>query len=94
VRVGGIAELKDIKRHTVTITFAHPAPAAAFEAVPGVDAVEALDDGLTLRIAVTGELDGVVKAAAQYPVATLATHEPSLEEIFLRYYREADDGAA
>jgi ABC-2 type transport system ATP-binding protein len=94
VRIGGIAELKDIKRHTVTISFARPAPAAAFEAVSGVDAVEALDDGLTLRVAVTGELDGVVKVAARYPVVTLVTHEPSLEEIFLRYYRDTDDVVA
>lgn len=90
VRLGGIAELKDIKRHTVTVTFASPVPAAAFEQVAGVQAVEALDGGLTLRIAATGELDGVVKAAARYSVVTFATHEPSLEEIFLRYYEESE----
>ncbi len=94
VRVGGIAELKDIKRHAVTITFGQPVPASTFETVAGVEAVEALDDGATLRISVTGELDGVVKAAARHPVVTIATHEPSLEEIFLRYYQEVGDGLA
>jgi ABC-2 type transport system ATP-binding protein len=31
----------------------------------------------------------VIKAAARYPVVSLSSHEPSLEDIFLRYY-EAD----
>jgi ABC-2 type transport system ATP-binding protein len=94
VRVGGLAELKDIKRHTVTITFAREVPADAFGSVAGVDAVEVLDGARALRLSVTGELDAVIKAAARFPVVTLATHEPSLEEIFLRYYQGADDVVA
>jgi ABC-type multidrug transport system ATPase subunit len=86
VRVGGVAELKDIKRHDVTITFAEAAPVAAFKALDGVDQVEALPDGRTLRLAVSGGLDGVIKAAAQHPILTLTSQEPSLEDIFLRYY--------
>ena len=39
-----------------------------------------------------GGIDAVVKAAAQYPIVTLTSHEPSLEDIFLRYY--AGDGTA
>jgi hypothetical protein len=31
----------------------------------------------------------VIKAAARYPVISLGSHEPSLEDIFMRYY-EAD----
>lgn len=92
VRIGGIAELKDIKRHEVTITFADSVPAASFKALAGVESVEALADGHTLRLAVSGGLDSVVKAAAQYPVITLTSHEPSLEDIFLRYYQ--GDGLA
>jgi ABC-2 type transport system ATP-binding protein len=94
VRVGGLTELKDIKRHTVTITFAREVPADAFGSVAGVDAVEVLDGARALRLSVTGELDAVIKAAARFPVVTLATHEPSLEEIFLRYYQGADDVVA
>jgi ABC-2 type transport system ATP-binding protein len=40
-----------------------------------------------------GPADAVVKAAAHYPVVSLTSHEPSLEEIFLRYY-EGDGRAA
>lgn len=88
VRSARVAELKDIKRHALTITFSKAVPVAAFEAIAGVEAVEALDEGRTLRITVTGELDAVIKAAANHPVMAIATHEPSLEEIFLRYYQE------
>ncbi len=93
VRVGGMAELKDIKRHEVTITFATDAPAEAFKQLAGVEQVEQLAGGQTLRLTVSGGLDGVIKAAAQYPVITLTSHEPSLEDIFLRYY-EGDGLAA
>jgi ABC-2 type transport system ATP-binding protein len=92
VRVGSVAELKDIKRHEVTITFANATPAEAFKQLPGVEQVEQLADGHTLRLAVSGELDGVVKVAAQYSVINLTSHEPSLEDIFLRYYQ--GDGQA
>jgi ABC-2 type transport system ATP-binding protein len=92
VRVGGVAELKDIKRHEVTITFARAIAAEAFKTLEGVEQVEQLADGQTLRLTVSGELDSVVKAAAQYPVITLTSHEPSLEDIFLRYY-EGDSQA-
>ena len=93
VRVGGVTELKGIKRHEVTITFAEAVPTEAFKTVEGVEQVDALPDGRTLRLAVSGGLDGVIKAAAQYPIVSLTSQEPSLEEIFLRYY-EGDGQAA
>ncbi|HEX6553053.1 MAG TPA: ABC transporter ATP-binding protein [Ktedonobacteraceae bacterium] len=92
VRVGGVAELKDIKRYEITITFADAVPAEAFKMLDGVAQVETLADGHTLRLVIQGGADAVIKAAAQHPVVTLASHEPSLEDIFLRYYE--GDGQA
>jgi len=92
VRVGGVSELKDIKRHEVTILFAQAVPASAFAGLAGVESVEALPDGKTLRLSVSGEQDAVVKQAAGYPVVSLSSQEPSLEDIFLRYYQA--DGRA
>jgi ABC-2 type transport system ATP-binding protein len=92
VRAGSVAELKDIKRHFVAITFAESVPIEAFKALDGVEQVEAMADGHTLRLSVHGSADAVVKAAAQHPVVTLISHEPSLEDIFLRYYQ--GDGRA
>ncbi|HEU5368205.1 MAG TPA: DUF4162 domain-containing protein, partial [Ktedonobacterales bacterium] len=92
VRAGGVTELKDIKRHSVVITFADSVPLEAFKALDGVEQVEALPDGRTLRISVQGTADAVVKAAAQHSVVTIISHEPSLEDIFMRYYE--GDGLA
>jgi ABC-type multidrug transport system ATPase subunit len=92
VRVGGVAELKDIKRYAITLTFATAVPAEAFEQLAGVAVVEQLADGRTLRLTMQGEADAVIKAAAQYDVVSLTSHEPSLEDIFLRYYE--GDGRA
>ena len=48
--------------------------------------VEALNHGHGVRLAMQGSADAVVKAAARYPVVSLTSYEPSLEDIFLRYY--------
>jgi ABC-2 type transport system ATP-binding protein len=86
VRVGGMADLKDIKRSIITITFARAVPAQAFATLNGVAEVESLAGGQTLRLTMQGEADAVIKTAAQYPVIALSSHEPSLEDVFLRYY--------
>ena len=93
VRIGGITELKDMKRYEITITFASTVLAEAFKTLEGVTQAETVADGHTLRLTVQGAADAVIKAAAQYPVVTLTSHEPSLEDIFLRYY-EGDGLAA
>ena len=92
VRVGGIAELKDIKRYEITITFGDAVSPQSFDRLAGVASVEALPDGRSLRLAMQGPADAVVKAAASHPVVSLTSHEPSLEDIFLRYYES--DGQA
>jgi ABC-2 type transport system ATP-binding protein len=86
VRIGGVAELKGIKRYEITITFAESVPAAAFKSVEGVAEVEELNRGHAVRIAIQGSADAVIKTAARYPVLSLTSYEPSLEDIFLRYY--------
>jgi ABC-2 type transport system ATP-binding protein len=92
VQVGSVDELRGIKRYEITVTFADNVPAEAFTALPGVEQVEALDSGRTLRVAVAGSPDAVIKAAAQHPIVNLTSNEPSLEDIFLRFYQ--GDGTA
>ena len=92
VRVGGIHELADIKRYEITITFAEPVPAEAFARLEGVTGAETLGNGNGVRLTVQGPADAVIKAAAQYPVVSLTSIEPSLEDTFLRFY-EADGKA-
>ncbi len=85
-RIGGVAELKAIKRYEITIQFAHAVPVETFARLEGVADVENLDNGSAIRLAMQGAADAVIKAAAQYPVVSLTSYEPSLEDIFLRYY--------
>src|SRR3989441_3077476 len=86
VRIGDVAEVKAIKRYEMTITFATPIPVETFKSLDGVIDVEALNNGHGVRLAMQGSADAVVKAAARYPVVSLTSYEPSLEDIFLRYY--------
>ena len=92
VQVGGVTELKDIKRYEVTISFAEAVPPDVFKMVAGVSEVEPLNSGHAVRVAIQGPADAVIKTAARYPVVSLTSYEPSLEDIFLRYY-EADGKA-
>jgi ABC-2 type transport system ATP-binding protein len=93
VRIGDVAEVKAIKRYEVTITFASAVPAETFKNVDGVIEAEALNHGNGVRLTMQGSADAVVKAAAHYPVVSLTSYEPSLEDIFLRYY-EGDGSTA
>ena len=93
VRIGDVAEVKAIKRYEITIAFADPVPAETFKTLEGVTDVETLDHGNAIRLAMQGSADAVIKAAAHYPVVSLTSYEPSLEDIFLRYY-EADTAPA
>jgi ABC-2 type transport system ATP-binding protein len=86
VRIGGISEVSAIKRYEITIMFANSVPVETFRALDGVAEVESLDHGRGVRLAMQGPADAVIKAAALYPVVSLTSHEPSLEDIFLRYY--------
>lgn len=94
VRIGGVAELKDIKRYEVTIHFAEAVPLEAFSMLDGVSKVENLDGGSAVRIAIQGSADAVIKTAAKYPVVSLTSYEPSLEDVFLGYYEGVPAGVA
>ncbi len=86
VRTGDVAEVKAIKRYEVTITFAGAVPTESFKTLEGVIAVETVSHGHGVHLTMQGPADAVIKAAAHYPVVSLTSYEPSLEDIFLRYY--------
>ena len=48
---------------------------------------------VAVRLAIQGSADAVIKAAARYPVVSLTSYEPSLEDIFLRYYERDGEPA-
>jgi ABC-2 type transport system ATP-binding protein len=93
VRTGDVAEVKAIKRYEVTITFSSAVPAETFKTLEGVIDVETVNHGHGVHLTMQGPADAVVKAAAHYPVVSLTSYEPSLEDIFLRYYEGDGPGA-
>jgi ABC-2 type transport system ATP-binding protein len=87
--VDDVGELKAKALRSIVFHFEEPVDAEAFANLPSVLAVDRRGDALALKI--QGELDEVVKEAARHVVVNVETHEPSLEEIFLRAYQEGDD---
>jgi ABC-type multidrug transport system ATPase subunit len=91
VRVGSVVELKDIKRHEVDLTFTTAPPADVFRGVAGVEHLELLPDGRTLRVTIQGDIDPLIKMAARYTLANFVSREPSLEDVFLRFYQNGGE---
>ena len=86
VTVTDIGELKARALRRIEFHFDEPVPAAAFETLPGVKDVTAHGDSVLLSV--EGSADAVVKEAARHRLISLETHQPSLEEAFLSFYRE------
>jgi ABC-2 type transport system ATP-binding protein len=57
-----------------------------FKQVAGVASVAQGADERTLQLNVQGTLTEVIHLASQHGATNIATREPSLEEVFLRYY--------
>ena len=65
-------------------------PEAAI-AVTGAHVVER--DGASVRLAVDGDINDVVRSLADHDLADIVYERTSLEELFLSYYRsDEDDG--
>ena len=92
IAVEDIDVLKARAIRRLEIHFAESVSPAQFGNLEGVRDVQIQDNMLTCTVA--GEIDTLIKTAAQYHVVNLISHEPSMEEIFLAYYNQEDDSAA
>jgi len=88
IAVEDIGDLKARAVREVEIHFAQPVRAEDFLSLRGVSSVAV--EGDVLRCKVKGSADALVKQAAGHTVLTLASVEPSLEEIFLEHYGEQE----
>jgi ABC-2 type transport system ATP-binding protein len=84
--VDHVAALKALRHQVVDIGFAAPAAPDWFAGLPGVAAVQVEEGGRSLHLTVQQDLGDVLKVAAQHDAISLSAHEPSLEEVFLRFY--------
>jgi len=94
VKVDAVASLKELEQHTMEVSFAAPASPEWFAHLHGVRSATAEHGGMTLRLDMQGDLPEVIQVAAQRGAVNIATHEPSLEEVFLRYYAPTRPAAA
>jgi len=98
IRHGEIVEVAETKTlinralHRATVRFKQAVDISPLANVPGVTVISQ-DDGMSVVLQVEGEMDGLIKALATFPVSDFETERPSLEEIFLAYYEAGDKEA-
>jgi ABC-2 type transport system ATP-binding protein len=90
VEVASTTALTDRSLIQATVRFHKPVDYSALADLANVNVVSQ-DDGLSASFQVWGDMDGLIKALARYPVVSLETDRPSLEELFLEYYRSEND---
>ena len=93
IRQGKIVEVAETKSlinralRRAHVRFRQPVDSTSLANLPGVK-VLSRDDSTGLLMQVEGEMDGLIKALAAFPVSDFETERPSLEEIFLAYYEK------
>jgi ABC-2 type transport system ATP-binding protein len=91
VEVAVTETLIDRSMRRAKIRFREPVDPSQLTELPGVSIISH-DDGMGVLLQVEGEMNGLIKALASYPVSDFETERPSLEEIFLAYYeRESEE---
>ena len=93
VEVAETASLINRALHRARIRFQQSVDIGPLANVPGVT-VLSQDDSTSVLLQVEGEMDGLIKALAAFPVSDFETERPSLEEIFLAYYEASDKEAS
>jgi ABC-2 type transport system ATP-binding protein len=86
VTIDHVSALKDLRQHDVELSFPGPAREEWFKQVAGVTSVAQGADEHTLHLSVKGPLTEIIHLASQHDATNMATREPTLEEVFLRFY--------
>jgi ABC-2 type transport system ATP-binding protein len=86
VEVSETSALFERSLRRVRVRFRQPPDTAVLAALPGVKLLGSDERGVLLQV--SGEIDGLIKALAAFPVADFETERPSLEEVFLAYYED------
>lgn len=92
VTVEAIEAMKEHALRRLEIHFAAAVPKEKLFGIPGVRDIVVQDKLLTCSVA--GSLDSLIKAAAQFEVLNIISHEATLEEIFMTFYDEGKNNNA
>ncbi len=90
IAIERVGDLLSKAQRRITVTLGAGADLEALRAVPGVSEMS-VEDG-RVSFSVGGEVDPVLKALAAQHVVDIEAVHPSLEEVFLTYYREEPEG--
>ena len=83
--VGQLDQLAGMRAHRIEIVFVGPPPIERIRAIPGFEQVAVEDHRVSGML--RGEFEPLLAALATSRVAKFESREPSLEEIFLGFYR-------
>ena len=89
-----IAQTDDLINRAVTqatIQFDEKVPESSFSHLPNVSILRMNEHQHSYSLEVTGEMDGLIKTLAGFTVRDLAIHRPSLEEVFLKFYKDEEE---
>jgi ABC-2 type transport system ATP-binding protein len=92
IRTGEIVEIMDTSKLThsavnrISIRFKRPTDFSSLTGLPGVEVLSQVDQ-ICLLLQVTGDMEMLVHSLGSLPVLDLETERPSLEEVFLTYYK-------
>ncbi|MGD8759956.1 MAG: ABC transporter ATP-binding protein [Anaerolineales bacterium] len=82
-------QLVSMALRRMTIRFRGPVVPSGLDKVEGVT-ILSQSDGASVTLQVEGEVDDLIKALSAYPVSDIDIEHPSLEEIFLAYYKAGE----
>ena len=83
------SQLLSMEMRRIHVRFKEPVNPNLLDQVDGLSLLSQRN-GLFVTLQVEGEMDGIIKALAAFPVVDIDVDKPTLEEIFLAYYA-ADD---
>ena len=92
IRVAELEELRDIHFHKVEMVFESTPPLEKLGKVHGLE--QLVRQGNRVSFTLHGDFEGLFKALTGSKVINFSSHEPSLEEVFLAYYREGAPATA
>ena len=87
VEVAGTENLIHRSLNRITVRFKTPVETAELGKLPGVEVLARLD-GSSVTLQVQGDMEKLIQALGRLPVLDLETERPSLEEVFLTYYKK------
>jgi ABC-2 type transport system ATP-binding protein len=86
-----VAETSSLTRHTLirlTVRFKQAVDVSELGRLPGIEILSQAGQ-TTVTLQVTGDMEKLVQALGRLPVLDLETEHPSLEDVFLTYYKKS-----